>query len=74
MFRYEVWYVQDDRVTFINGKWQGGDSKPAIESFSHCPLVWDALNKRGKEGWRLIATSNLGENHQKSEKLYLEKR
>lgn len=46
-----------DRVTFVNGVWQGhdipeGERRP--EDVQACPLVWDYLNSAGADGWQLV--------------------
>lgn len=49
--------VQYDRVTFVNGVWNGsvppekGKSDKAITS---CPLIHAYLQTSGNEGWELV--------------------
>lgn len=53
-YEYQVALVLQNRVTLVNGKWQGSlaeDQGGAIES---CPLVWDYLNETGAWGWELV--------------------
>lgn len=57
-FHHQVCYSVLDRVTFVNGEWQGGDipeSERKQEDAGSCPLVWDYLAKAGAEGWELVA-------------------
>jgi len=48
--------VQQARVTFVNGAWQGrvapddGDHEAALQS---CPSTWDYLESAGYDGWEL---------------------
>ena len=53
-----VCYAVLDRVTYVNGKWQGADipkSERNYQNLDSCPLVWDYLNKAGGKGWELVA-------------------
>src|SRR4051812_30764225 len=55
-FEYRVCLVQDARVTFVNGSWQGAmpmDLKNQKESLDSCPLEWEYLVKAGVDGWEL---------------------
>lgn len=60
-FEYRVCAMQNGRVTFVNGEWQGqvapttGDPNQALET---CPAVWDYLNKAGQDGWELVSVLN----------------
>jgi hypothetical protein len=60
-FEYRVCYCQDDRVTFVNQHWQGrvlpsdADVATALKT---CPLLWDFLDKAGREGWELKGALN----------------
>ena len=58
-FEYHVCQVQQSRVTFVNGEWQGTgplDAKRQEESLISCPRVWDYLQHVGTEGWELVST------------------
>ncbi len=50
--------LQLNRVTFVNGEWQGAVD-PAAEdpnaALNSCPPVWDYLNEAGRDGWELVA-------------------
>lgn len=55
---HQVCYCVIDRVTFVNGQWQGADipeSKRVQKDVQACPLVWDYLNKAGAAGWELVS-------------------
>ena len=69
-FEYRVCYCQGDRVTFVNQHWQGrvqpSDADVAT-AMKTCPLVWDFLEKAGRDGWDMRgATTQVfqGENQQ----------
>ena len=55
-YEYRVCSVQQARVTFVNGAWQGrveigaGDFEAALSS---CQNVWDYLEAAGYDGWEL---------------------
>jgi hypothetical protein len=55
-YEYQVCSVQQARVTFVNGAWQGsvapggGDHEAALQS---CPAAWDYLEAAGYDGWEL---------------------
>ena len=57
-YEYQVCNVQQARVTFVNGAWQGGvepgggDHEAALRS---CPNTWDYLREAGYDGWELAA-------------------
>ena len=57
-FEYRTCSVQYDRVTFVNGVWNGkvqmekDKSDVAIRS---CPLIHEYLQESGSEGWELVA-------------------
>lgn len=54
---YQVCYSVEDRVTMVNGQWQGGEipeSNRKQEDLRSCPLVWDYLNEVGDLGWVLV--------------------
>ena len=57
-FAYRVCDVKDDRVTFVNGIWQGDsplDEERPDESLDSCPKVWEYLARAGSEGWELVS-------------------
>ena len=57
-YEYLVCFVQEARVTFINGVWQGkvpidtSDPQPSLDS---CPMKHEFLALIGLEGWELVA-------------------
>lgn len=55
---YRVCTLQLNRVTFVNGEWQGAVD-PTIEdpnaALNSCPTAWDYLNQAGRDGWELVA-------------------
>lgn len=56
-YQHQVCYSVLDRVTFVNGVWQGADipeSKRRQEDIQACPLVWEYLQHAGAEGWELV--------------------
>lgn len=58
-FQYQVCQVQQSRVTFVNGEWQGNahlDPEREAESIDSCPRVWEYLQRAGAEGWDLVST------------------
>ncbi len=58
-YEYQVCSVQQARVTFVNGAWQGrvspeaGGHEAALQS---CPNTWDYLEAAGYDGWELTAS------------------
>ena len=60
-YEYRVCQIQLNRVTFVNGQWQGTQDYDVDEYdrvSKSCPEVWDYLSAAGAEGWELVATSN----------------
>ena len=56
-FQHQVCYSVMDRVTFVNGVWQGADipeAKRQQKDVEKCPLIWDYLQRAGTEGWELV--------------------
>jgi hypothetical protein len=56
-FQHQVCYSVSDRVTFVNGVWQGADVPEAERTHQDveaCPLVWDYLQRAGAVGWELV--------------------
>ena len=64
-YEYEVWMIQNDRVTFVNGRWRGPGNMAKMRpdelarAIQSCPLIWDLLNERGREGWELTNILNI---------------
>ena len=56
-FEYRVCQVQESRVTYVNGNWQGriapvqGNVREALSS---CLLEWEYLDTAGEDGWKLV--------------------
>jgi hypothetical protein len=54
---YQVCAMQNNRITFVNGEWQGVVGPAGVEpnaALESCPTVWDYLNRSGREGWELV--------------------
>ncbi len=58
-FKYSICYVQDLRVTHVNGRWNGkikledaADSPEA--ALNSCPELYAFLDEYGEEGWEMI--------------------
>ena len=49
-FEYIVVQVQFNRVTFVNGKWDGAVPPTHEKAIESCQMVWDFLNRLGAEG------------------------
>lgn len=54
---YRVCQVQQSRVTYVNGTWQGklppgGDKVEA--ALASCMQTWDYLHGAGEDGWELV--------------------
>ena len=58
-FQYRVCAMQNNRITFVNGEWQG-TMAPHIEdpneALATCPAVWTYLQEAGQAGWELVST------------------
>lgn len=59
-FEYRVCQLQNSRVTFVNGEWQG--SRPmqpqnVNESLQSCSNEWDYLRAAGDDGWELVSVA-----------------
>lgn len=66
VWEYQVWQVQNARVLWVNGEWNGDDPLDMTqqeESMASCPMIWEALQQAGKSGWELVGTLNLTEGH-----------
>lgn len=60
-FEYQVCQIQESRVTFVNGVWQGEremapDNPDA--SLNSCPQTWEYLQEVGAAGWELVGALN----------------
>lgn len=54
-YEYLVCMVQQDRVTFVNNSWMGGEAPAdAVESLERCPRAAEYLQTAGNEGWELV--------------------
>lgn len=63
---YQVWQVQNARVIWVNGEWNGDeplDLNQQEASMESCPLVWEALETAGRSGWELVGSLSLTEGH-----------
>jgi hypothetical protein len=76
-FEYMVCALQFNRVTFVNGDWQGIqplDPKTPSDAFASCPTVWDFLQAAGQQGWELVtALEQTAQDNQKMQTLYLKR-
>jgi hypothetical protein len=57
-FQYRVCSMQNSRITFVNGEWQGHVAPTADdpnEALQSCPAVWDYLRRAGADGWELVS-------------------
>ena len=57
-FEYRVCQIQHSRVTFVDGKWQGGkpcDPEHSRDSLESCPDVYQFLQEAGVVGWELVS-------------------
>ena len=57
-FAYRVCAMQQNRVTFVNGEWQGSIAPTADNpnlALNSCPTIWDYLESAGQEGWELVS-------------------
>lgn len=52
-YEYRVCQVQYNRVTFINGNWNGTVPPNHEKALETCPYTWDYLNAVGNQGWQL---------------------
>lgn len=61
VYEYQVCAMQNGRVTFVNGEWQGAiapESEDPNQALSTCPAVWQYLQEAGQEGWELVSALN----------------
>ncbi len=60
-YEYRVCAMQNGRITFVNGQWQGtiapGTDDPN-EALNTCPVVWRYLQEAGEQGWQLVSAIN----------------
>lgn len=57
-FEYKVCQTQYDRITFVDGKWQGSLGPQGVEinlALESCPWLWDHLKELGIGGWELTS-------------------
>lgn len=60
-FEYQICAMQNGRVTFVNGQWQGTiapESEDPNQALDTCPVVWRFLQRAGQEGWELVSAIN----------------
>lgn len=65
-YEYLVCQTQWGNVTFVNGEWQGSidyRSEDYDAAYKSCPLVWDYLNRVGREGWEMVGAVTLVNTH-----------
>ncbi len=59
-FEFRVCQVQNARVTFVNGNWQG-NRPPAADrvddSLQTCSMEWDYLEGAGDDGWDFVGVA-----------------
>lgn len=75
-FEYRVCQVQEARVTFVNGKWQGKmDLSPELEqeALKSCSEVWEYLRQAGADGWELAGTASMPIKESGYQLLYLKR-
>ncbi|HJR09240.1 MAG TPA: hypothetical protein VJ842_18420 [Pyrinomonadaceae bacterium] len=78
MFEYRICNVQQARVTFVNGEWQGhiavtdttADDNAKMES---CDNAWDYLYRAGLQGWELVSVVAHGTPELRYEVFYLKR-
>ncbi|MBI1916952.1 MAG: hypothetical protein HYS12_19765 [Planctomycetes bacterium] len=75
LFEYRVCQVQESRVTFVNGKWQGKipPSHDHEEALNTCPEVWIYLRRVGGEGWELASATAVTAKEATYQLLYLKR-
>lgn len=75
-YEYRVCQVQQSRLTYVNGAWQGklpptGDQVEA--ALASCPQVWDYLRGAGEDGWELVGAVAPGSGSSTHQVLYLKR-
>lgn len=76
-YRYQVCAMQNNRITFMNGVWQGEIGPSGVDpnvALDSCPTVWDFLNKAGREGWELTAVLDQPVENTHIQTLFLQRR
>ena len=61
-FEYLICSVQQNTVTFVNGRWQGKLSPRAPNALETCPKLWGFLQEVGNAGWELVSVTTEGDN------------
>ena len=57
---FRVCQVQEAKVTYVNGKWQGKmalSPDHVAEAIAGCPEEWDYLQSAGADGWDLAGVA-----------------
>lgn len=75
-FSYRVVTVQDLRVTFINGEWNGSVKREDAEmatAFLSCPMIYEYLDATGADGWELVSVTDHRTADSWLQNLYLKK-
>ena len=80
-FSYRVCQMQNARITFVGGEWQGqlpADYSDTNQALNSCPMVWDYLEEAGRDGWELVGVAaqtfiDQGEYHPVTSSLFLKK-
>jgi hypothetical protein len=60
-FEYRVCAMQNGRITFVNGEWQGTiapETEDPNQALDTCPVVWTYLQEAGEQGWELASAIN----------------
>ncbi len=66
-YEYVVCQIQNSRITFVNGVWQGKiDYRNADfnEAYNSCPYIWEYLQDAGLDGWELVAAVTQAATHE----------
>ena len=61
VFEYQLCQIQESRVTFVNGVWQGErelNPDDTDASLNSCPQTWEYLQQAGAAGWELVGALN----------------
>ena len=59
-FEYLVCSVQQNYVTFVNGRWHGKLSPQVPGALETCPKLWGFLQEAGNAGWELVSVTTEG--------------
>ena len=60
-FSYRVVTVQDLRVTFVNGEWNGSvkrEDEEMATAFLSCPTIYEYLAAVVADGWELVSVTD----------------